>query len=205
MPYETHDYKDHRIAIDHEDDPMNPRTDYDPAGTMLCWHGRYNLGDDHNWVDPHDAVADLLNIDMEEYADKYKKASEALKDAPVVVLPLYLYDHSGITMATTPFSCQWDSGQVGFIYITYENLHKELMVTDPLPDWKPNDEQTEKALAMLKGEVSTYDDYLTGNVWRYTIHKLVDGEPDETTSQSCGGFIGDPEHCLEAAKEELNG
>ena len=28
----------------------------------------------------------------------------------MVILPLYLYDHSGITMNTTGFSCPWDSG-----------------------------------------------------------------------------------------------
>lgn len=34
----------------------------------------------------------------------------------MVILPLYLYDHSGITMNTCGFSCPWDSGQVGWIY-----------------------------------------------------------------------------------------
>lgn len=42
-----------------------------------------------------------------------------------IVLPLYLYDHSGITMNTTGFSCPWDSGQVGWIYASKEDALKE--------------------------------------------------------------------------------
>ena len=32
------------------------------------------------------------------------------------ILPLYMYEHGGITISTTPFSCSWDSGTVGFAY-----------------------------------------------------------------------------------------
>ncbi len=32
------------------------------------------------------------------------------------ILPVYLYDHSGITINTVPYSCRWDSGQIGWIY-----------------------------------------------------------------------------------------
>lgn len=42
-----------------------------------------------------------------------------------VLLPLYLYDHSGITMKTSGFSCPWDSGQVGFIYASKDTFKKE--------------------------------------------------------------------------------
>ena len=47
-----------------------------------------------------------------------------LKDI-VFYLPLYLYDHSGITMNTGGFSCSWDSGQMGWIYATKEDIQKE--------------------------------------------------------------------------------
>ncbi len=42
-----------------------------------------------------------------------------------VILPLDLYDHSGITMNTTGFHCPWDSGQVGYIYVMPEDIRKE--------------------------------------------------------------------------------
>ncbi len=55
-----------------------------------------------------------------------------------VILPLYLYDHGGITMSTGPFSCRWDSGQVGWIYAEKKKFieetgytETELFSTDP--------------------------------------------------------------------------
>ena len=41
-------------------------------------------------------------------------------------LPLYLYDHGGITMSTNPFSCPWDDGgQVGWIYASKQKFIDE--------------------------------------------------------------------------------
>ena len=37
-----------------------------------------------------------------------------------VILPLYLFDHSGISISTGSFHDPWDSGQVGFIYASKE-------------------------------------------------------------------------------------
>jgi len=34
-----------------DDDPLNPREDYDNFGHMVCWHSRYNLGDSHDYED----------------------------------------------------------------------------------------------------------------------------------------------------------
>jgi hypothetical protein len=108
------------------------------------------------------------------------------------MLPLYLYDHSGITMATKPFSCSWDSGCVGFIYATKANIklafgksqfHRHLR---------------KQAFEVLQGEVETYDQYLTGDVWGY---RIVDEVTDEELD-SCWGFYGEA-CCQEAADETL--
>ena len=55
-----------------------------------------------SWLSPRDIEVNEL-YDLVRATDKY------------VILPLYLYDHSGITISTGPFSCPWDSGQVGWI------------------------------------------------------------------------------------------
>jgi len=104
---EQENYKGCEIKIVYDTDPVNPVEEYDSFGKMICFHKRYNLGHKHGYS-------------LESF-QAFLKANEN----SIVVLPLYLYDHSGITMKTTPFSCQWDSGQVGYIYVTYEDIRKE--------------------------------------------------------------------------------
>jgi hypothetical protein len=131
---------------------------------MACWHHRYNLGD----------------IQPKESPEEWLKGN-----APngSLVLSLYLYDHSGITMRTSPFDCPWDSGQVGYIVATPENIRKytnRKLITKKL---RANVEK------WLKQEVSIYDDYLNHNVWGYVIEgKNGDGE---IADDSCFGFYGD--------------
>jgi len=40
---------------------MNPRTDYDQLATMVCFHRRYTLGDDHDFSDNIDKISLKIN------------------------------------------------------------------------------------------------------------------------------------------------
>src|SRR5690606_13075957 len=95
-----------------------------------------------------------------------------------IILPLYLYDHSGITMSTTPFSCPWDSGQVGYIFVAKKKARAEY-------GWsrltRARDVKVEKCLI---GEVQVYDQYLQGGVWGYQALQ------DDEVVDSCWGFYG---------------
>jgi|GEM_PF-5179386 len=66
------------LSIVQDEDPLNPRLDYDNLGKMICFHKRHNLGDEHN-IDP----SDFNGWDeMEEHLTKEHDA--------VIILPLYL-------------------------------------------------------------------------------------------------------------------
>jgi hypothetical protein len=162
----------YQIEIFPDDYPLNPRTDYDPLGSMICFHRRYSLGDDHNFNDPDDA-------------------REFLKSKEIaIVLPLYLYDHSGITMSVNPFSCPWDSGQVGWIYITKEKIREEYHCK------RISKKMIERVKGYLINEVKTYDEYLTGDVYGF---RITDTETDEEV-ESCWGFFGDDNYCMSEAE-----
>lgn len=161
--------------IEQDTYPENPRS-WDNACVMACWHRGYDLGDNKRiWDcpdDPEDFVA---------WAEENK----------AVYLPLYLYDHSGITMSTSPFSCRWDSGQVGYVYLTRKTILKEW-------GWKV---LTKKRIAFLekymRDEVETYDQYLTGDVYGYVI---TDDNGEEV--DSCWGFYGH-DYCEQEAKSVI--
>lgn len=123
---------------------MNPRED-DNLGLMICSHKRYNLGDKHDF-----------NFDNHNNWDEAENAIKKQYDV-AVILPLYLYDHSGITMATKPFSCRWDSGQVGFIVVSKKKIRDEYKVK------RISNELIKKVTKVLEAEVKGYDNYIMGN------------------------------------------
>lgn len=116
-------------------------------------------------IDLIDIYNELISI---IYVSKYKKVHELLYSIQdIAILPLYLYDHSGITMNTTGFSCRWDSGQVGFIYAD-EKTYKASIYEEE--NWK------EKALEILRYEIKTYDAYLTDEVYYTNIEEIIEND-----------------------------
>lgn len=121
----------------------------------------------------------------EEYIS-YEQAIKSLKkivdkDEKIYILPLYIYDHSGVTMNTTGFNCGWDSSAVGYVYTTKEDLDKLGCIYE-------SEEDVEK---ILKTEVKLYDTYLRGEVFGYKVVEYdeeYDNEYYELTS--CWGFYG---------------
>jgi len=137
----------YKIKIEQDTDPINPRTDYDNFGEMICFHRRYILGDEHDYKhEDYDGWNALYNALRKE------------EDPAEVVLPLYLYDHSSITISTGPFSCPWDSGQIGFIIARRSKILREFSRKRISPELR------DRARQILEGEVKTYDQYLTGDV-----------------------------------------
>ena len=189
---ETYKLTNNRVLkIIQDDDPESPR-EWDNNGWMVCFHKNYILGD------KHDYRSDSFNS-WDELQAKIKEDHDV-----VAILPLYLYDHSGITISTGSFSCPWDSGQVGFIVATRENLKAGGHNVDEL--------DVDKVEAWLRGEVDTYDQYLRGDIYGFRYY----GKPCPTcdnkgeVTDSCWGFFGsDPlengmmDHLDDDVREEL--
>jgi len=220
------------LRIIQDEDPRNPRTEEDNLGTMVCWHSRYNLGDNsetgknarNKFVPPYDNSEEMflalsnLDIDLSELDGvEHQEALEKILDAAhtnAVILPLRLYDHSGITMSVGSGAHQfdpggWDSGQVGWIFMTYAEARKNLKVdeNDTVEEWHGPNKGSRVSLEevirrVLIGEVETYDQYLTGDVYGFTIVELVKYEKknirtgevtiieEEDVIDSCWGFFG---------------
>ena len=100
----------------------------------------------------------------------------------LAILPLYLLDHSGLWMSTSSFYDPWDSGQVGWIYITKAGFLRESGYTKS--DWP------QRAYEILEGEVKTYNQYLTGEVCGFQEFELDEDGDWTETENSCWGFYG---------------
>ena len=236
----------YRLRIEYDEEPLNPRVDYDNFGHMACWHSRYNLGDQHAFGEPVELLKQMIRdtLSADEVIDYVKKANlselrliynrsehewqlqdeyngqwfteytfppktlkssdmakecvmellpfnslEELAGRQNVILPLYLYEHSGITMSCDyayPYNDRWDAGQVGWIYASYEEIEKEYGAV--------NQEALEKAKNLLRGEVQIYDHYLCGECYGYII------EENGKETDSLWGFFGDLRDVLEDMK-----
>lgn len=183
--------------VKRDEDYESPR-EWDQLGTMWCHHNRYSLGDKDGAEKAYELVqsCDLSEEDAElleeargmKYAEDRKTVIDLMNKYDVAItMPLFLYDHGGITMSTGDFGDRWDSGQVGIIFASKKKLEEEGVFGDS--EWREKyhagKTNEEIAKTILKAEVSEYDDYLTGNVHSYIVK--VHGDVEE----SCGGYYGD--------------
>ncbi len=154
------------VELHRDTDPFNPRKEFDHLTTIGHWHNKYDLG---------------VRLDSGMTEETLREYHPDI----MAVLPLYMYDHSGITINTEGFSCKWDSGQVGWVWITAEDAVKM-----GCQDWSE-----EKLLDAIRADVSEYDSYLVGNVYGF---RVLDSEGEEL--DSCWGFIGDMSDCRNDAR-----
>lgn len=178
-----------KLKIVQDEDASNPRAEFDHAGTMVCWHSRYNLGD----KDPDSKRWSPLFGTPDEFREWRRTHGEG-----GIILSLSLLDHSGLHIwcGAGPHwsdSAGWDSGPIGYIYATRETILKE---------WGKGNRVTAKARELaekcLRAEVEEYDQYLTGDVWCYTVE-----DDDGEHVDSCCGFYG-RDYCEQQGQEALN-
>ncbi len=139
----------------YEEDASNPQKEWDPFGEILyAAHSRYVLGG--------------RAVDSDEMR-------EIAEDPNNIVLPVYAYVHGGSTISTGAFSCQWDSGQSGYVWISkadaLSQLGKKRLTT----------KTREKILENLRGTVRTFAMFLEGDVYDLRVYRVDEnGDIDES-------------------------
>ena len=175
-----------RVRIELDEDAQNPLTEGDNLGKIAyVGRSRYVLGDEACAVEDLDMIRD------------------GIARGELVGMPVFAYIHSGTTLVaapTNPFSCPWDSGQSGYVYMTKAEALKEwggLHMTDDV---------LAKAHSYQAGLVEAFSDYLSGECYGFVIERLTLDEDGDVTSaeqlDSCWGFLGDLNYCKEEAVQQ---
>lgn len=152
--------KQYRFEVLVDPDPQSPREN-ENLGTILYNHRRYVLGDDLIKFSSFEEYLESANLSVEE----------------VVSLPVYLLDHSGLTLSTTDFQDQWDSGCVGVIFTTFDKIKKEYGVEEVDPDLM------ERVGLILDNEVAEFNTYLNKEIYGFRLcEKNSTGEWAEVES-----------------------
>lgn len=178
--YQQTEYRGHHINIYYDESSESPR-EWSNLGTFYTAHRRYRAECEFD-----------KDFDMEEvYVDG--RPGHFRKDflKQYIALNIYLYDHSGLAVSSSPFSCPWDSGWFGMVAVSVEKAKKEY-------GWdKITSYRRRKIKGYLQHEIDTYNEYLHGEVYGFQITPAGD---DSEVLDSCWGYFGDAG--LEQLKDE---
>lgn len=153
-----------KAKLYHDEDPQSPK-DWDQAGTLVTWHRSYTF-----------------DVDGQKEFGESEEFFKQAKKGRWVYLLVGMIDHSGIRLYpggghAVGDAAGWDSGTVGVIYTTRERF-LELCDSNPR-GWR------KKAAETLKSELETWNEYVSGQVYGYTITG-----PDGEEGDSCWGIYG---------------
>lgn len=165
----TTDGRKLRLVIEQDQFPEDPRS-WDNLGTMLCCNRNYQLGDCNSNKETEEQLAEICHKygKSDEEIDEmtfFEEVQFILNQDDVCGLPLYITDHSGISMQTYRFDA-WDSSFVGLIFVEKDFYLAQMCLKDE-EGWK------EKAKETLKSEIEIYSDFLEGNVYQWTLYEPV--------------------------------
>lgn len=164
---ESIEYRGYTIKVMADKSAENPITEWDGNIEFCCWHSRYDLGNSKRYGN---------NLESSEECRDYAKRTKS------ILLPLYMYEHSGIALSLGreyPFNCRWDSGQLGYILIDRQWLHEyfgKKYFTKKI---------RARMLEAAENNVKLYNDYLSGAVYGFCVENT-----DGKTIDNCWGFYG---------------
>ena len=183
----------------------DPR-EWDCLGTIVGWDRDVKLGEKQIREQYQvelvllDILNDAMNLSDEQYDNVMEYATAEVlmnaiqKHTKAVVLPIYLYNHSGISISTISNKYRmfdgagWDWGISGIIYAMESTIKKEYGGD------KVTDEMRTKAIEVLNGEIKTLNMYFQDEVYWFSIKE------DDLMVDSCGGIFAED---LEELKKEL--
>lgn len=131
------------------------------------------------------------HLQVNEGTLSLSEAAKEIEKDEVIGLPVYAYVRGAIALSTSPFSCQWDSGQIGVIYVSKEKV-KEMYSCKRITK-----KRRARILEILAGEIETLSEYANGQVFNVEVK-------GEGLEDSLCGIIG-LDNARVTAKDMLNG
>lgn len=156
-----------RLTIDHDSFAESPR-EWDNSWSLSCSHRKYDLGDED------------CRLNVGDY-NSWEEYGEALREKYDIVelVPLYMLDHSNLALSIVDFNDRWDSGQIGFAFLTAKNQND-------IANTYERSDLHELSLDLLKDELSVYEGYLNGETYSIRVENVNTGEMID----NIGGFYG---------------
>ena len=167
--YEHDGVKVEILSPDHIED-ANPRTDQDCFTVIVAHHPRYEIGDtEHGYREENGYRWGPGSL--KEIHDEIVRTHR-----DCLIRPLYLMDHGLVGVSLKDYKDAWDSGQVGWVFVTRKMIRENYMVK------RVTAEVLAKAEALMASEVEQYSAWLEGRVYRFRVTNPANGETEDSES-----------------------
>lgn len=184
-PIESVDYKGLKINIYQDDSSRSPDDDGNDDLFLVAFHRDFSVERKGFELD----VCQYLGGDKDKDINTICDAKLIAKKYHVFGLEAYI--HSGVVLALSQEGGfpdrQWDVSQLGLVFVEKQT-------------WKTKAKAKKAALALI----SEWNSYLSGDVYGYVITKDIVCKTCKHVEQehidSCWGFVGDKDGCLEEAE-----
>ena len=157
VPDGVGEYGVYKLEVYQDEDWNSNSRDCDNLGKIITWHRRYDFTD-KVVKDRFKSLTESPEI-FENNAKKYG----------YVYNPLYMYEHSGISFSLSndkyPFNDRWDSGQVGYIFSTPDEIKEYFNVK------KITDSVKKKVYDEFKREIEELNKDEEGDSFYYILYK----------------------------------
>jgi hypothetical protein len=117
--------------------------------------------------------------DIDSALNKYFLDND-IKKNDYVILDVYGYSHSGMSLSLTPYECRFDSGKAGYLILSKDWLRSTYDVK------RITKKIIENSKYFFEGDIETLNSFLSGDV--YSINLIEDEEVIDNTL-----YIGCPE------------
>jgi len=151
------------VNIYFDTDATNP-LDIENGFKLISFDKKQNYGHKHNYNTSYELFYDLLNqVGINESLNKltHKQLMNILK-SHYYIKPVYILDHSGVKLSLNPFNDKFDSGLLGYCYITKEEA-KSLFKTSTMT-------LTKEIMSNYINEfIQDYNYYINGECYIFSI------------------------------------
>ena len=154
------------VAVDYDQHAERPRCEHEQFGTIYTFdrYGELSAYAD-SWAesDYRSRIDSTTASDFAKEADAHElfMASFAEND---VVLPVYKYEHSGVALSTQPFTCSWDSGQIGIIAMSADEVRKRYNVK------RISKKLRQRVERELSAEIALLSQWADGEVYEFCVY-----------------------------------
>ncbi len=162
------------LSVRYDPYPENPFSYYESLGTFYTWQNSYQSPSENPYRTAVDFTEAVLGEEKAAACESMQDVLNALDEVGYAAAGIYRYEHGQVAYAlgrVNPYGDYWDSGAVGFAFVSPEKLAAEGM-------------DKEQAISCMEAEMQEYSSWANGDVF------LVEQYDEQGESMNVATYYG---------------